>query len=336
MTIDPSRLLDIFLRDKISLQARAFYKQDSDEIIKTCREIVEKLVARFNQLSIFPADSFFVLEYGGIGDSFHTKVWMQHVLRRFNLNPVLITNKHNCSLYRDDMDTFDHQIVNPYRNPAFEFITYGLSEVINLLFVNQLKTGKGACVDISRAISRIHYKMSGTEYITSLADPYYIGTGVERDFDLKPKLIHNGDIGPFKLPKKFVCLETSSISFSEQQPEEDFYNRLVQSIDDPVVLLGGPDDLKPEGCLDYRGIDLYDAYTLVKNCSLMIGRNSANQGLTIFSPDVPVIDINSSDDKCLRFDSTGYRSNVEYFNSNNDLLDDILASVSNHGICVNA
>lgn len=324
---DYRKFLLIFLYDKIDNLACQFYNQTREEITYEILSNLQRFDRKLKEIAaLYPTDSIYILEYGGIGDSLHTKLFCQHMSKEFNDRPItLLTNRHTKSLYRDDpsLECVDIEINNRYRNPAFDFVTNGLSDLMSTLFTYHLKKQNNITCDISKAISRVHFRSQMGFKFDSLADPYYIGTGIVRDYDMKHEIVHNGtipDIGPF------VCLETGSISFKEDQPMLAFYNELVKRILEKnlkVVLLGGPDDICPEGVIDMRGCDYYDAFSYVKNCHTFIGRNSANQGLTLFCHDVPVIDVNSSDEPTLIFTSTKYRENVAFVKTDKDSPEDV-------------
>lgn len=315
--------------DKINDLAFGDYKRTRPQILEDILDYAQTLKTRLiAAFEIYGDSRFYLLEYGGPGDSLHTKLWIQHAERHLKQRVLLITNSHTCSLLQDDksLDTFDHTLFNRYRNPTFEFVTYGMSEVFNVVFNDVMK--KVGKLDMSRAISRIHYKNQFLQAFGSLADPYYIGTNMVRDMGMKHVIEHHGERSN---KRQYVCLETGSISFGNQNPSPVFYNEVVERIREycSVVLVGGPDDFCPDDCKDLRGMSYYDTFSYIKGCSLFIGRNSANQGLTVFTPHIPVIDINSSDYPTLRFDATGYRTEKNHFirTHNGDTVDDLMRIV---------
>lgn len=313
MYVSTDSLVESIVRDKIDDLVCEIYGQTRDDIVDSIKHYctqLDRCLAK--NIHLYDPRSLFVLEYGGIGDSFHTKLWLQHIKRIMPKPVVLITCDQIVELFHDDwsFSAVAHGIFNKYRNPTFDFVTYGLSEILNTIFCEYV--GKSSHLDISRAISKCHFQNQQSGF-TSLASPYYYATEVERDYSIKHHITH---LGKFEWPRRYICMETGSISFSENDPNPFFYHDLALDIKlagFDLILVGGKDTFKPVKCYDYRGSSFYDTLSIMKGCELFIGRNSSNQGLSVFTPEVPVIDINSSDNPVLRFDATGYRDDKNFF-----------------------
>jgi hypothetical protein len=92
-----------------------------------------------------------------------------------------------------------------------------------------------------------------------------------------------------------IAFEHCSRSFRNYTNIEA-YTEIIDLLksDYDIYLLGGPHDPYIKNTIDFRGKSLYDCYSVIKKADVFIGRNSANQLLTVFKPNIKIIELDTT------------------------------------------
>jgi len=263
-------------------------EKKSVEYLGQCRLILDKIskdVLRDRDLLIF--------DWAGLGDSINIRLVVEHFLK-MGRKIVWITNPIGASLYKDDQRV---QVLPgltiPFRDVRQPWVVYGLYlEVSRIL--REVFPWIRDILNMSFMIGVCFPKW--VESLGSYADLVFMAAGIKRDYSIKHSLIHHGKLADLAISKSisgnYVVIEHGSITFG-RLPVEKYeilvHNLLKMGIQS--VYVGGNCDPKISCAIDGRGLSQYDTLTLIKNSMGLIGRDSGNQLLTAFLPEIPVFEV---------------------------------------------
>lgn len=258
---------------------------DKDTTISNAKNIFLKIIGFFDNIYIENCD-YVVIDYGGIGDCIHSRLLVQNLAK--NNKICWIVPPLVFDLYKDDNVSKTYKgFTIPFRNP-FHKICNIIIEYIHKIIIEKFKDYK--IIDNPFNILQYYIKVN----VQSI-DFYFLASGVNRDYNIKHCITHNGKLSDIniKLKEKYVVLEYNSLTFGSiaDLNKYDVLIKKLNKLNIDVVCVGGLSDKKLNYGIDCRGMSLYDVFTLIKNSVGFIGRNSGNQQLLEFLPDIPVFEI---------------------------------------------
>lgn len=296
-------VIDSFSRNFYNIKNDQIFLNDLNKSYCILEENLKNIYIDIQNKNLNSKNTLVLLEYAGFGDTFHTKLIIQHLQKQYK-NIVWITLENIKNLYKEhiDLHIYDNKIKNILRNPNAK-ICQDYSNLISELFFTVFKQYENK-KDISNSIifSHIH------NYNKPFWWHYYNMFNINRDFSIKHNIRHSKNF-EHNLNKEIICFEHNSITYA---PFSDFhkYEKIVNNLSSfyDIVLLGGKEDpYLPNVAIDYRGKNFYDTFSVIKKSKFFIGRNSGNQLLTVFLDDLPVIEIDTPDN-C--FIDCKYKKNV--------------------------
>ena len=309
--------------DSYSIEHYKIY--DKEKFVK---EYINKTINFYNNLlsikddliekKISNKETIILLEYAGFGDTIHTKLIIQHIKERYK-NIVWITLDLIKDLYREheELLIYSNKINNDLRNPQ-TLITQLYSNILLQIFEHVFKQYDNK-IDISNNIIKSHLK---NPYFSFLQH-YFNIFNIKRDLSIRHYLQHSQDIMSINdITKPLIGFEHCSKSFSfltNINKYQNIINNLKNKYD--IILFGSLDDPKLENAIDYRGKSFYDVFSILKKCKYFIGRNSANQQLTAFLPELTVLEIDTIVSSTIDFKTCGYVKNTYNVNDINQILE---------------
>jgi hypothetical protein len=267
--------------------------------------------------NISSSDTIILFEYAGFGDTIHTRYLIQHIQEKYK-NIVWITLGLIQDLYREheELIIFSNTINNRLRNPSSP-IVQAFSELMLETF-NYIFNDFSNKIDISNSIIKSHVFNPNKPF----ANHYFNVFNVQRNNNIKHLLKHTSEININNDIKPIIafehCSETFS-SFTDIQKYQEIVNLLKDKYD--IVLFGSLKNPYIDGTIDYRGKTFYEVFSVLKKSKYFIGRNSANQQLTVFLPDLPVLEIDTDHSPIVDFKTFGYKENVYHVSKIEDVLD---------------
>ncbi len=262
---------------------------------------------------IDPKDTIILHEYAGFGDTIHTKLIIQHLQKQYK-NIVWITLDEITKLYKEEKEIliYSNKFFNKLRNPHIKFNVH-FSLTMEYFFKKVFVDYKN--IDISKNIVFSHLNNFNLRF----HEHYYKIFNLQRDLELKHKITHTDKI-KLNNNKPIIAFEHISISFKNLENLTKYQNIVnILKKDYDIVLLGNKNDPYIDGVfLDFRGRSFYDTISLLKDTSFFIGRNSANQTLTVFFQDLPVFEIDTPQFSTLK--SMSYKNNIYNVNNISDIV----------------
>jgi len=314
--------------DQISANTYCINNENINTVLEEYYNKTENLIKNLEQikyeitevLKFHPDETIVLLEYAGIGDAFHTKLVIQHIENKYK-NIVWITNNIIKDLFKNhkNLTIFDNKIDNKIRYPEvlltptyLSFIDKCFRAIFNE-FDNKL--------DISYNITISHRLCSQKKEQKTFDQHYYDIFGIQRDFSIKHNILHEDKI-EINNEKPIIAFEHCSRSFRHLTNIEA-YSKIVDLLNFKynIYLLGSIDDPYIKNTIDFRGKSLYDCISIIKKADIFIGRNSANQLLTVFKPNIDIIELDTTNNifqSCRYVDkpilSISTRNNIDYIN----------------------
>ena len=231
-----------------------------------------------------------VFDSAGIGDLVHSRLIIQHLNELYKnitwLVPAIIK-----PLYKDDdlTNVIDCCYIK-YRNTN-GLVERKLIELIDDILLFNFPNNK--IYNIPYNV--LKYCISGNSFV-SHTDLWFKSNKIERNKNIKHKIIHNGKLEDLKLDlkSKYIVMEYCCLSSGGLNVQlcEKFITTINQlNID--VVYIGSLQDSFINNGIDCRGYSLYDTLILIKNSSGFLGRCSGNECLTAFHPKIPIFEVDA-------------------------------------------
>jgi len=224
------------------------------------------------------------VDWAGIGDACcHSRLILQH-LHGQGHRIAWITIPKVAELFKDDVlfDIFPG-FSCPYRDVSLPWCGEVAKEIDGLL---------GVFSPTKLHISmRVFDQWAIRRGISNYSEFFFSACSVKRDSSIKHEIRHLGK-PTIALPNKFVCLENIGMTCGSISQEACAgIVSAMGSIGVSVVCMGSKDNPYVNGCVDARGLSLYDSFSVVKNSIGIIGKSSGNQSLFCFLPDLPIFEV---------------------------------------------
>jgi len=260
-----------------------------DEISVILHTFEADLIELCERIDCTEVDTVFV-EYAGFGDAIHSRLMIQQYrLEHPEQTVAWFVNKNVANIYRNEELVFGHHVINRYRYPHNALsreVIKCLGALVDKAFVHS----KLRIYDLSKKVIQYHIERRRIQQWKSFEFPYYDSMNMKRNYDIKHVVKHNGKMSDFDFfsslgARPWILFEHSSMSFrtsSNPKAYAEFVQTMIKN-DVPVVLVGAKDDFFIDGCYNCLGANFYDVITLMRNCSCFVGRNSANQMMSVFT-----------------------------------------------------
>jgi len=227
-----------------------------------------------------PTYDLVALDWAGIGDAIcHSRLILQHLLPQ---RILWITTPTVYGLFKDDRLMDVRCGFNGERNVETPFLidlATQTEEIMKIIFSKR-------CISITKNIMINFNRCSKYNF----SDMFFCSCGMSRNRTIKHALSHNGEKS-INTSKKYIVIEHSSLCGIPANIVS--YKKLFSRIKDryDIFLLGSLSDPVIDGAIDCRGMSLYDTFSIVRDCSIFIGRSSGNQSLMCFLPHIPLIEV---------------------------------------------
>ncbi len=255
---------------------------------------------------------YLVFDYAGIGDAIHSRLVVQQLARDGKVCWVVPPLVYE--LYRDDdVATMYKGFTILYRittTKLCQILCRFIDLMINTLFKEY------HIFNMTNAIV-IHDKNKQIKVEKDFEDFYFKANGLERNFKIKHKLIHNEKLSDLDVKfnhNKYVVIEYASFGYGCL--DLNIYDKLIDNLNDIGIdccFIGSINDKPLNKGIDCRGMNLYNTATLIKNSIGFVGRNSGNQCMTVFFKKIPVFEISTP--TSLRI--CNYRDNITSLTKDN-------------------
>ena len=247
---------------------------DVDAERKRFKAVLRKAAGRL------PADTeLIVLDWAGIGDACHTRLIAQHLARERRL--AWLTTPMIAGLFQDDsmpVIACYASTARDVRQPEVRALAAELDAIARaVLPVPVLHMSYRVCQVYDDWLKRI----------SNYADLFFRAAGIQRDRSIRHTLVHNGQ-GP---EGRYAVIEPYGYTTGAIFPGIAASTaRVLADAGVSLYQVGAANDALIEGCVDARGLPLYDTYSLVKGALGFIGRASGNETLTFYSQ-TPLIEV---------------------------------------------
>lgn len=303
----------MFYEDEIKglLSGSPFLCEVTKRFVKLCTKLIEINDEIESESS---SDTIILLDAAGLGDAMHTKIASDHLIKMGKkvvwITPVavaeLFKEQHNIRIFSNGLN---HGECLRFKNCDFSLdvtMQEKFNEICNRAFSDIFH--KFDSYFLSYEVLRSHMnRIRARRRVHSFVAPIYRALQIPRDQSIRPEIIHTGNVDVANT-KPILCLETTSYAnarFAKPQKYQRVINFLRERYD--VVLVGGDGGMQYENAfLDFRGKSLYDTFSLFKQASAFVGRNSSNTILTAFKKDMPVVCMDMHQNHLEHLRETGY------------------------------
>jgi len=219
------------------------------------------------------------LDWAGIGDAnCHSRLILENLASK-RLKIAWCVTPKVAPLYKDDKKMLViPSFYSPFRGGLTEWLDKKHNTLIDEMF--DLFLPKQKHFHISAKVTSF-FRQGKTA--SNFSDIFFKACEVERDFSIVHTLNHTGD---YNINGRYILLEHCGKSCGSIDTEtcSSIVNNL-KSINIQTVLVGAKEDAPILNCIDLRGLNLYDCFSVAKKSLGIIGKSSGNQSLFCFLRD---------------------------------------------------
>jgi len=270
-------------------------------------------------------DSLIVFDSAGIGDVVHSRLVVQHLAKTYKKISWIVPPITE-GLYKDDkLINVYAGIPNRFRSP-YDQVSFGILEILDVLLKKCFPNNE--IINIPYNLCK-YIRING---FTNFDKMWHVANKIDRDKNIKHQLAHFGKLEnlPIKLNDKYIVIEYTSYSNKKIIPLNKYVelSDKLKELNISCVYVGENTDPVIEGCIDGRGLSLYDTVTLIKNSCGFLCRGSGNECLSVFAPYINLFELNAS--VSLKTCEGYYDNNLVHILNENNFIDYIYDFLKNN------